>query len=289
MSAKYWIAQYVADVFRNEPRNVGVFVSTKDGVAAKFVGESDENPMDGRRLRAFAHPAVYRQWVEFWRDEVKNKQLESLPESSAVNFRVTEGGTVEDTGSDSADAVAAYLFSTLVSNGGLEEALQSAESMAEHKANLYEEIASVLTQMRLLGVENAAAPVPHPVLKEQAVTGRLLAEYKPSFSQQNGALYVMETVDFTGNRRKTSRDHAAWAAYMFQDVRSAPRQMQVNPLAIIKVTEEDKTSEDVRTGLALLQNESAVVNWLRTDEREQFLEDRRRVAFDTHSSSSPAA
>ena len=280
MNAKYWIAQYVSDVFRNEPRNVGVFVAIPGGVAGRFIGESDDKSVDGRRLRAFAYPEVYRQWLDYWREELKSGQLDSLPRSSSANFRVCEGGTVDDIGNDSADAVAAFLYSTLVSNGGLEEALQSIDTEAAQRVYLPDEITSALAQMQLLGAEGSAAPVPHPVRREHPIAGRRIVEYKPTFSQRNGALYVMEPVDFTGNRKKLSRDHAAWAALMFQDVREAAHDFEVRPVSVIKVTDEDTASEDVRNGLALLGSESSIVNWLNDGERDQFLEDRRRVAFD---------
>ena len=41
MSAKYWIAQHVADLFRNEPKNIGVVVDAVGIKKARFFGEAD--------------------------------------------------------------------------------------------------------------------------------------------------------------------------------------------------------------------------------------------------------
>ena len=52
MTATYWIAKYVEDPFRNEPRNVGVIV-LKNGVSVgKFFGERDNGTLDQRKLKA---------------------------------------------------------------------------------------------------------------------------------------------------------------------------------------------------------------------------------------------
>jgi hypothetical protein len=279
MSAQYWVAQYVSDVFRNEPRNVGVLVAVRNDVAARFVGEGEDGALDGRRLKNFPYPDVYRQWITYWRRELARGQASSLPQNSAANFRVTEGGKVADIGGDGAGAVAAYLYSTLVSDGGLREALAETEAEEPQRVLLDVEVAAALAQAQLLGQDADHAAVPHPVRKEAPVAGRILAEYKPAFVQQNGRLYVMETVDFTKSQKKISRDHAGWSACMYRDVRAAHGDA-IEPISIVRVTDADQDVEDVRNGLALLKNESDIVNWLNESERIEFLEDRRRVAFE---------
>ena len=111
------------------------------------------------------------------------------------------------------------------------------------------------------------------------MAGRILTEYRPAFVQQNGRLYVMETVDFTKLQKKASRDHAGWSACMYRDLRTA-HGTDVEPISIVKVTDADQDIDDVRNGLALLKNESNIVNWLSEPERTEFLEERRRIAFE---------
>jgi hypothetical protein len=118
VSAHYWIAQHIPDVFRNEPRNVGVFVQVRDEIAARFFGEYiPGEPIDGRRLRGMPAADVYRQWVGFWRSEMIDASIQSVVESSVGNYRVIEGGAVTDVGGDTAEDVADYLYSVLVSGG----------------------------------------------------------------------------------------------------------------------------------------------------------------------------
>jgi hypothetical protein len=114
MVARYWIAQHVEDLFRNEPRNVGVFVRVGSSVAARFFGEVEGGGIDGRKLKSLPYPDVYRQWVEYWRDQVASGR-EKFEQVSGSHYWVVEGGAVSDIDRDSADEVAAYLYSLLVS------------------------------------------------------------------------------------------------------------------------------------------------------------------------------
>src|SRR5665213_2401268 len=179
MSANYWIAQYAQDVFRNEPRNVGVFVAAGNDVAAKFFAENDDFAIDGRTLRKFPHPDAYRQWIRYWRGELTGGRIASLPQSSSANFRVVEAGTVVDIGADGARDVAAYLYSTLVSDGGISEALATVGEEEEQRVQLDTEVEHVLAEAQLMEVANLA---PNPIRKNALIAGQILAEYKPAFS-----------------------------------------------------------------------------------------------------------
>lgn len=54
-SNRYFVAKYIPDLLRNEPRNFGVILWTPDGVAARFLAEERERPgeIDGRRASAY--------------------------------------------------------------------------------------------------------------------------------------------------------------------------------------------------------------------------------------------
>lgn len=275
-SARYWVAQYVRDVFKNEAKNVGVFVELDGAVECRFLGETD-GEIDGRKLKLFSYPDVYRQWVAYWRAEV-NRDLRGVIEAPASNYRVVEGGEVdgllpEERGAESMREVTNYLYSALVSEGGFAEAL-GAGPEAEQQV-LAGEVLDALKQADVL--EASWQVLPHPVRRGAPVKGNLGVEHRPAFSQENGRLYVMETVDFTLPRRQPSRDHAGWSAYMFSDIRNLRQDAQ--GIAVVRVTEQDEhESEEVRSSLAILRNEGDVVNWLREPERARFLAERKEVA-----------
>jgi hypothetical protein len=279
MSVQYWIAQHIDDPFRNEPRNVGVIVRLNGEFVARFFGEQSDGTVDGRRLRGLRYPDVYKQWLSYWRAETMRGAIENVVALVASNYRVIPGGEVTDTGSDSVGDIANYLYSMLVSEGGFREALSVLEDSAEPvPLALNLEVSDALDQAQLLlADERREARVPHPVRRGSELMGRLATPYRPAFTQENGRLYVMETVDFTRGSKKASRDHAGWSAYMFHDIREA--RVNSESIAIVKVTDAERDIEEVRGGLALLGNEGRIVNWADDTERAGFLDERRAVAF----------
>ena len=274
MSMHYWVAQHIGDLFRNEPRNIGVFVRNEEQMAARFFGEIENSQIDGRKLKVFSHPEVYRQWVEYWKDQIPKNNPEELVKSSGSHYRVVSAGKVSDTDKDTPKVVVNYLYSLLVSDGGLKEALENEEEkLREPAISLENDLIAMLKENRLL--ESDDLLVRHPVRKDIKIPGKNLS-HTPAFIQENGSLYVMEPVDFTLSRKKYSKDHAGLSAYMFRDIRDC--KPNVNSIAIVKVTEEDQELEDVQYGMAVLKNEADIVNWLDSNEKSQFIESRIEIA-----------
>lgn len=271
MSARFWVAQYVRDVLRNEPQNVGVFVAKENETRTRFFGEIEgRDDFDGRRLSKFNHPGVYRQWVNFWRTKAGAGQFDEILKANGANFRVFFGGTVQDIGADTTDDVLNYVYSTFV-GGGLREALGLEDG--EQPIRLKYEVNEALIARNLLDTEGLA----HPVVRERVVRGAV-AEHKPAFSQQNGLLYVMETVDFTTNRKRGAQEHAGFSAYMFQDIKAAYEGSQA--IALFKAAASDLRESEVRSGLNMLEEEAtALVDWQNAAQRNNFLEARREAAI----------
>jgi hypothetical protein len=121
MSASYWVAKYVDDPFRNEPRNVGVIVESNGATVARFFGEREDGVFDARRIRSkFLYPNVYSQWRDFWRDKIKEHDLPAILDGSTANFYVEAGGEVSDTGSDNSGEICHFLYTLLVGSGVIE-------------------------------------------------------------------------------------------------------------------------------------------------------------------------
>lgn len=274
MSAKYWIAQHISDLFRNEPRNIGVFVDSDGLFSARFVGENEAKEIDRRKLKSFQYPEVYEQWIKYWRKQIETSSIESIIGNSGSHYRVIAGGVVDDVAADGLDDVTNYLYALLVSSGGFYQALGVSEEEPEATA-LADDVVDAFKQVDLLATDKST--VPHPIRRGVPVIGKIKVEHKPAFVQENGTLYVMETVDFTTPRKRISRDHAGWTAYMFKDVCAA--RPNTAPIAIVRFTQADQDNEDVHNGLALLRNEGQVVNWLQDDQRGAFLDKRREVAL----------
>lgn len=145
----------------------------------------------------------------------------------------------------------------------------------EPAVSLFTEVVDVLVEERILASEETLF-LRHPVRRSVPIVGNIAIEHRPAFVQQNGHLYVMETVDFTIMHKRNARDHAGWAAYMFKDIRD--KNPATQPIAIVRLTEDDKQHDEVRNGLALLHHEGEIVNWLTAEERAAFIDERKRLA-----------
>jgi len=278
MTARYWIAQYIRDVFRNEPRNVGIIVQLGDEMAGRFLGETSPGNVDRRSLRDWSYPGVYCQWVRYWRKEISKSSIATILEANGSNYRVVEGGYVTDIGNDKTEDVMSYLFALLVSRGGFSEALQQDREQPD-RVKLELEVTLELEKMNLL------APTDEPIhsfliQRNKPVIGKSNLAHKPTFVQENGYLYVMETIDFTSYQKKRTSDRAGLAAFVFQDIRSLTE--STHAIALIRLEVADMKHEDVRYGLGLLTaSDAEVINWLESSNRERFLDERKRVASTT--------
>jgi hypothetical protein len=280
MSAQYWIAQHLQDLFRKEPRNVGVIVRMRNTTVGRFFGEDAEQRVDGRKLRVLPYPDVYRQWVEYWRSEMQKPGENVSDRLTGQFYRVVDGGAVDEIGNDSAMDVANYLYALLVSEGGFREALATTNEEEETEEaqpllRFDSSVEEIFHESNLLADEDKVLAPAHPIRRGEKVQGKTVI-HVPAFVQRNGTLYVMETVDFTGPQKQRSRDHAGWSAYMFNDLRKADRTAEC--ISIIKISDEDLQNEHVDNGLTVLKNESEIVNWAEPHQRERFLAERRKVA-----------
>lgn len=276
MTTEYWIAQHVPDLFRNEARNVGVIVKSNEKKEARFFGEIEPGEIDGRILRGLAYPGVYRQWVQFWRAELSENTMESLVAANGSHYRIVQGGEVTDIGDDIPKDIVNYLYGLVVSEGGLAEALGVEDEAAERAALPFvEEIAGRLFRMGILATEPSLI-VPHPVQRNQNVLGDSMANHAPEFVQENGRISVIETVDFTSRFKHRARDHAGWSAYMFKDIRAVRKNTEA--IALVRAQEDDLEYEEVTNGLAMLRSEAEVIDWLKPDEQQKFLDERKKLS-----------
>jgi hypothetical protein len=274
MSVQYWIAKNVEDPFRNEPRNVGVIARDRRAIAARFVGERDSGEVDRRLLgQRFRHPEVYLQWLAYWREEIKQGRSEAILKATTPNYYVTEGGEITDTGSDSVEAVCAFLYALLISDEPVMQAFELAEE-EDITRGLSSEISHALTELDILG-DTAKLGVRHPVKRDEPIRGKHVV-HKPSFSQRNSWLYVYEAIDFTMKRPKLIRERAGWMAYMYSDIKQ--EEQSAETFSIFRPNQED-VGEIVEYAKQMLGGESKLVNWANDSERKQFLNDRRRLAI----------
>jgi hypothetical protein len=268
---RYWIAKYIEDPMRNEPRNVGVFVEHNGAKAARFIGEREDGVFDARRLgNKFAYPNVYTQWRTYWKREMFSG-MEAVLRAKTANYFVEVGGEVSEVGGDSADEVCTFLFHLVIGGGALDAYQWNVDE--DGNVSLATEIASTLDHLQLLETDRALF-ARHPVVKERPVPGHHVT-HTPSFSQRNGRLYIFDHIDLNGARPTKIKERAGLLGYMFSDIRAAENDMQAYSLVRPPI---DNTSEAIDYANNVLGSESSIVNWLDEQARGAFLEERRKVA-----------
>jgi hypothetical protein len=273
MSTKYWIAKYVEDPLRNETRNVGVIVEQDGLFAARFVGERDDGVLDGRTLRAkFSHPSVYTQWHTFWRRQISNRNITELLRATTANFFVTIGGEVSDVGSDTPAEVCQFLYDMVVGGGPLEAYGWQADE--DGTANLASEIVAALDHLKVLARDNELF-ARHPVVRERPIIGNHVT-HRPSFSQQNGRLYVFDQIDLGGRHPNKIKERAGLLGYMFSDIKA--RDPSAIAYSLVRPA-NDNVADAIDYANKVLGSESQIINWTDERQRGEFLEERRRAAL----------
>lgn len=144
MSTSIFIAKYVSDPARWEPRNVGVFVLGDDDAQGRFLGEGEDASIDGRTVRySVGAPAeVYREWVRYWRRTVLEERLDptALPVPAGATFFIAKAGELwQDMDRPTTDQLVERYFARLV---------QDAEQLGAHE--LRAQVEEVIERTNLL-------------------------------------------------------------------------------------------------------------------------------------------
>jgi hypothetical protein len=288
---RYLIVKFIPDLFRNEPRNIGVIVWTPVGTAARFIAEKQQclGDIDARCLPGFltSAAAAYRQWISYWRHQLKETLIQSarsalkgnvdspaylevLKQSSKGNFQLMSGGEVLDplppdsTPQDLAD----YLFKTLVD-----------ESFNDDPKD-----PDLQTVMDRILSESAIKNAPgfHNDYEVECKLGSATDRFKFSFAFQNGNLNLFQKVTLPRQLPKMEKNvHAT--AWMFEQAVRADHISKENGFALIYVTPEQKAEAATDNALHVLSTVASVYNvFEQEDELKQKL--RTLVAHSTTAS-----
>jgi hypothetical protein len=167
--------------------------------------------------------------------------------------------------------VCSFLYTMLVSDEPPMQAFDLAVEEDETRG-LGTEISDAFKELYILG-DTAQLIARHPISRDQAIRGKHVT-HRPSFSQQNGRLYIYEAIDFTMKRPKLIRERAGWMSYMYVDIKQA---VNAETYSIYRPAEENH-SESVEYARKMLGGESNLINWSDDGERKRFLNDRQRIA-----------
>ncbi|MBF6605930.1 MAG: hypothetical protein IVW53_10155 [Chloroflexi bacterium] len=141
MTTEIYLAKYVPDPARWEPRNIGVIVRADGSVGCRFLGEKTSGAIDGRSIRhsVGAPVDVYREWVRFWRRSIVEERQDpaSLRARPEATFFVQAAGEVwlDDRPDASIEGLVGEYFRRLVADeeppGALELKVEVERLLAE--------------------------------------------------------------------------------------------------------------------------------------------------------------
>ena len=187
---EWYVAKYMSDLRRREPRNVGVILSVDGRLSARFQGERDDGELDGRRARMVGSLDNYRDWVHYWRTFRLAADL-PLVRRATDNYYLERGGQqLAGTAIDS-DAFLSQLFFQLV---GMRE-VDEFERAPDPVYQLFESLPNVDVQVDpFIEIEADVYPFDYAV-------------------ESSGKLLLFRKVAFNGSERKTwDAVHAAGEA-----------------------------------------------------------------------------
>ncbi len=233
---RFLVAKFIADIRRQEPRNVGVILLHEKGVYARFFGEGlpgldDETGIDGRRVRGRVFDSeTYSQWVQYWRYSMEPYASLSdrspseaagvlswcesrLLESSHQHYCVFKGGEVLVQGLEGKDpsVLLTHLYNDLV---------EEDEFPAAENVDLKGGISDILQRAGLQG---------HPLLQPRlaidvATHGKRKARLRPDFVFIRNKQYnVLESVPLHATSKKLSQRNVDAVQFMYDRLEAHAR------------------------------------------------------------------
>lgn len=266
-TTKYLVAKYVPDLQRMEPRNIGVVVWSPSGVEARFAAEKSNclGDVDGRSIPAYVNsPNTYRQWIKFWRAELKKSEtpvgavpsatfqgspefIEAFKLNSRGNFLLVDGGfLLDEIDEDELPHLTDHLFTTLVGHGGAEEprdlTLDEVCKELISEANLHDD-------PRFYSRYRLNCPV-----------GNTTEDFEFSYAYGNDSLQWLYQQVPLPKRKRQLRKNVHDSAWMFEKVVAAQIVEPEQGAALVYVNEEEQEEPEVGKLLQVLNSVTRVLN-----------------------------
>jgi hypothetical protein len=260
-SVRFFVAKYISDLQRMEPRNIGVIVCTPDGASARFVGEKPGclGDVDGRSVPAFVtSTGAYKQWVHFWRREldifnsIPNRRVlrfvDNLRVTSHGNFCLFDGGMILDpVVRTDLPLVADDLFHRLVETDASEELPDLAlDRVAD----------GIIKQLRL--TQNSHFHSRY--LLSCSVAPNVNERFEFSHAYANGSLKRLYQRVPLARRRTHLRRTIHDSAWMFEKVVQQSIIGREQAIALVYATDEQTRDPEVGWSLGVLNSVARVAN-----------------------------
>jgi hypothetical protein len=141
----------------------------------------------------------------------------------------------------------------------------------DSEVDLADDITTALKEIDVLATSSVLLNLGrHPVVRNREIMGAHVS-HTPSFSQQNGHLYVFEHINLNSIHINKAKERAGWMAYMFEDIKSVHPGAQTYSLVR---PEKEGGVEQIDYAKKILSGDSTIVNWSDDHERTKFLHER---------------
>ncbi len=268
--ARYYIAQHMPNVMRKEPRNIGILVQKGNIRVTKFLGQdSSDGKIDARSLRSIADTRVYKMWLRHWEKSLTSDDWETkILKQSKPTYQFIPGGEVTDSGSDSAEDIANYLFSMLVSGGGLSEAL-GGEVEDMDIAAIKSSIKSEFKRLKIMK-SVADSDIKHPIFEDRDLQGTSEWHRVTFLQESQQESWVFEPLDLNARLKQHARERAGYLAYLFGDLRKMSAK-KMNTHAILRVSDDAKDEKHVKYAINAVRNNADITDWNDDKQRKELL------------------
>lgn len=249
MTIEWMLAKYVPDMQRNEPVNIGLILIHGDQVLCKFLGETQNGSIDGKRVRSrFASVDAYKMWVEYWKRLADQKgEIVKLGEArrSSDNYYLEKSGAyLSGAPKGPGEALLAELFDLLVDRD---------ESSSPDVLRLSE------TTIRRLPMAKDIERDSEVIVKHGGVEDELRFHYR----YNNGRPHLMQRVSLTSDPRSWDRVHST--AWSFEKVLGSDDAILRKSLCIALVKSSPASEGATRRQLNQLERLATIVDVGNTD------------------------
>lgn len=124
MTTRIFVAKYIKDPRRWEPRNIGIMVVSDSACASRFLGEQQDGTVHRTAVRYIVNDtATYRDWVMYWKRTLTpgTQGINEIVQRTKTNYWIAEAGEVW-VGDESPDELVSIFYGDLITSVEEEEA-----------------------------------------------------------------------------------------------------------------------------------------------------------------------
>ena len=214
MSTPWYVVKYMPDLYRREPRNVGVVLLDDAGGLVRFFGQDPDTGEVNTSHASVMVPETraYRQWVHYFSHHAGQgtwpRVLESLQRRSFDNFYIEEGGRFERD-YDDPHAALEDLFRSLVAD----------VSVPARDTTRVKELRGLVKRVfELAHLEDRIERQPEYDLEIEGPRSRTRTKVRFDYRFVNGATTLMERMPLTLNAPQLNSERVDALLYRIEQV-----------------------------------------------------------------------